>query len=156
MINGLISFCWGFLPTAWSLKLWRLSAVKNLPALPTETANFFTWNKDTRWTKTEAWAYRKSKIADPSITADDERLVRLIEIRKSNFFSGTPCSSASIIATTLAELGQKNNDLRLINTALKLRDIVVTSLPPIYSADRAFFHAADNILETTLEKLEIS
>lgn len=81
-------------------------------------------------------------------------MIRAIEIRKQNFFARPFSTPASIIAHTLTELGKQNNDLRPINTALKLRDLVATSLPPIYCSDRAYFNAADKSLESLLKKLE--
>lgn len=156
MFLRVISFFWGLIPTKLALSIWRLFPASDLPLTNTATSNFPLIKKDFQWSQKEALDYFNYKKSQPSVSADDEKLIRTIEIRKSGFFNGASCSPASIIAATLAQMGQQSGDLRLTNTALKLRDITATSLPPFFSSDRAFFNAADRTLESTLKKLEQS
>ena len=156
MFLSLISFFWGLIPTKVALFIWRLFPASDLPSTSTATSNFPLIKKDFQWSQKEALDYFNYKKSQPSVSADDEKLIRTIEIRKSSFFKGVSCAPACIVATTLAQIGQQSGDLRLTNTALKLRDITVTSLPPIFSSDRAFFNAADSTLASTLKKLEHS
>ena len=154
MFLSVISFFWGLIPTKLALSIWRLLPASDLPSISTATPNFPLIKKDFQWSQKEALEYFNYKKSHPSVSIDDEKLIRTIEIRKRGFFKSVSCSPASIIATTLAQVGQQSGDLRLTNTALKLRDITATSLPPIFSSDRAFFNAADRTLESTLKKLE--
>lgn len=156
MFFWLISVVWSCLPLRVALAIWRLAPAGDLPSMVGVQAVFPPMGKDAPWSREQALAHRMHSALSHTMSDADEKLLRLVEIRKSRFFKGIPCASSAILASTLADLGGRLDDLRVINTALKLRDIVATSFPPFRAADRAFFRAADRALELTLRRLERS
>lgn len=153
MFARIVSILWGLLPRRFALAIWRAVPPGNLPMSVRDPKTFPSLVNDVRWSVSEALAYRRCAEAGRCLSADDERLLRLIEIRKERFFNGVPCEPAAVLASTMADLGERFGDLRLINTALKLRDIAVCSFPPFGRHGPTFFHDADSKIESTLRRL---
>lgn len=156
MLTWLISILWGLVPTRLALAIWRLAPAGDLQLAEHNQAGLPAMGKNAPWTQKQALAYRLHAECSRSMSPDDEKLIRLIEVRKGRFFDGVPCAPAAVLASTLADLGDRHGDLRPINTALKLRDMTVGSFPPLRAIDRALFRAADRKLESVLNRLERS
>lgn len=136
------------------MAVWRFAPAGELPLIDLSYTSLPPMGKDAPWSRPQALIYRQHAARSLSMSPDDEKLMRLVEIRKTNFFDGVPCAPAAVLASALVDLGERISDLRPINTALKLRDITVGSFPPVCAADRAFFHIADAKLESMLRRLE--
>lgn len=154
VFTRLISILWGLLPTWLALAIWRLAPAGDLQLSEHCQVGLPAMGKNAPWTQSQALAYRLHAERSWSISPDDEKLLRLVEIRKERFFDGVPCASAAVLASTLADLGERHDDLRFINTALKLRDMTISSFPPLRATDRAFFRGADLKLKSVLHRLE--
>jgi hypothetical protein len=134
MFNFFLAATWSIIPQSLALVVWRTFSKNSVINSSHTKPERPLINKDFKWSKTEALAYLEYKTKYTGLDSEDEKLIRAIEIRKKNFFARPISAPAAIIAHTLTEIGKQNNDLRAINTALKLRDLVATSLPPIFIA----------------------
>lgn len=153
MMLKFLSFLWGLVPSRLALRVWRACSTAELPPASLVAAGFPALGKENPWGAAEAMAYHRGARGRTWMSQEDEKLIRLIEIRKGRFFKGVPSAPAAILASALADIGARLGDLRAVNTALKLRDLAVVSLPPLSSAGRAHFHDADKALEHTLQRL---
>lgn len=153
MMLRLLSFLWGFMPSRLALAIWRIAPGAELTRIKSESGGFPVLSKDNPWGVAETMEYHRLSMGESSMSQEDEKLIRLAEIRKSRFFKGVPSLPAAILASALADKGLRLGDLRATNTALKLRDLAACSLPPLSSTARAHFHDADKALEKTLYRL---
>jgi hypothetical protein len=161
MTARIISFLWAIMPTRWAYRIWRWS-VRSLDTgdlLPVQLVNSTTAlppvGRGILWGSGEAesFACYLDHVGDGASDERVEKVLRLVEIRKERFFSGTPCRPALILAAGFARFGERWNDLRFVNTALKLRDLAVTSHPPLLVRERAAFASVDEALNTLLKQI---
>lgn len=148
-----LSFLWSFIPQQLAMGVWRFFSSGELATVRSEPADFPALSKDSPWGYAEAMVYHRLARGRISMSQEDEKLIRFLEIRKGGFFKGIPSVPAAILASALADMGSRLGDLRATNTALKLRDLAVASLPPLTVDARAHFHDADKTLESTLQQL---
>lgn len=161
MTAAIISFFWAVIPVRWAYAIWRwrvrgsvvgehwtLQSTNGAPDLPLV-------GRGVHWGVGEAEAFARflREVREGTSDLRIERVLRLVEIRKKRFFCKMPCGPALILARSFVESGVRWNDLRFVNTALKLRDLAVTNYPPLHARDRAVFAAVDQSVRTFLDDI---